>query len=397
MPAESTRVIALRAFYLCAYIAVGISTPYLSPYLRDLGFSGSQIAAVLSMAPIANLGAPLLWAWLADRTRRHDRVLRVTCLGSAFGMALFLLARQFRLVLAAYAVAVLFNVGISPVVDTLAVAASREGAGYGRIRMWGSFGFLLAAVGGGLLLTARGGRPADPLVPGLMFAGLFAAGLASFGIEGRGAATHPRLRLADVLALWRDRRFRLLLLVGPLHWMGLAPYNAFFGLFIRQRGLPPAVGGASFAVGVVAEGAVLFAFASFRRRAQMESLLALSFAATVLRWLLVWRAHAAGWVIALQALHGLSFGLFWIAGISLLNECVPGPLRATGQAIYLVAMLGLGNLVGYHATGLIFDAGQDIAPAFLAAGLLELLPLAIVLGAARRARAPAGAASSLPG
>jgi PPP family 3-phenylpropionic acid transporter len=381
-PLSSTRF--LSAFYFCAFISVGISTPYLSPYLSDLGLSGTEIATVLSLIPICNLGVPLGWAWIADRTHRHERVLRVASFGSALGIAILLGARHFRGALVAFAVFALFNVGIGPVVDTLAVGMTSQGRGYGRVRMWGSFGFLVAATVGGALLTMRGGRPADPLVPGLIMGGLLSAGLMSFFVKGHATARLHKPHFSDVAALWRDRRFRLLLGVALLHWMALAPYNVFFGLLLRTRHLAPAVGGAAFAVGVIAEGAVMFWFTALRRAFRLETLLCISFAATVLRWLLVWRTHSPVLMVALQAGHGLTFGLFWITGITLLNEIVPAPVRATGQALYLAAMLGLGSLIGYHVTGLILDRCHDVGPAFLLAGLVELLPLAIVWRTTRR-------------
>jgi len=386
IPATSSRLLA--AFYVCAFISVGIATPYLSPYLSDLGLSGGQIATVLSLLPICNLGVPLLWGWIADRTHRHDRVLRVAAFGSALGVALLARATTFRAALPAYALFAVFNVGVGPVVDTLAVASSPQGRGYGRVRLWGSFGFLVAAALGGLVLAARGSRPADPLVPLMMLGGLCAAGAMSFAIRRNPQAHRPKPHLADMAALWRDRRFRLLLLIAGLHWMALAPYNVFFGLLLRNRHLSPAVGGAAFAVGVIAEGAVMYWFSNLRRAFRLETLLCVAFAATVLRWALVSWVGSAFWMVALQALHGLTFGLFWITGISLLNEIVPASVRATGQALYLAAMLGLGSLIGYRATGLILDLFHDVGPAFRTAALIELIPLAIVWRVRRRIPGP---------
>jgi len=212
----------------------------------------------------------------------------------------------------------------------------------------------------------------------MMAFGLCGAGATSFALRRNPAAHRPRPRLREVAALWRDRRFRLLLLLAGLHWMAMAPYNVFFGLLLRNRHLSPVVGGAAFAIGVIAEGAIMFWFSDLRRAFRLETLLYVAFATTVLRWALVSWVGSAFWMIALQALHGLTFGLFWITGIALLNEIVPPTIRATGQALYLAAMLGAGSLIGYHATGLILDVFHDVGPAFRAAAVIELVPLAIV-------------------
>ncbi|HEY8925462.1 MAG TPA: MFS transporter [Polyangia bacterium] len=383
---ESTRV--LRVFYFCAFISVGISTPNLSPYLRDRGLSGQQIATVMSLVPLCNLGVPLLWGWIADRTHRHERVLRVACLGGAIAIFLLGFAQRFESLLTAYGLFAAFNVGVTPVADTLAVAGSPDGRGYGRVRVWGSIGFLAAAVTGGALLTWRRSVGGYPLVPLLMGGGLVAATVVAFRI--RAPATRPLARphFAELRALLRDRRFRLLLVVGMVHWMALAPYNAFFGLFLRGRHLPPSVGGAAFATGVVAEGLVLYGFTALRRHFKLETLLAISFGATAVRWILTWSTWSPGPLIALQAVHGLTFGLFWITGMALLNEIVPKALRATGQAVYLMAILGAGSLTGYHATGLALDLWRDVGRALLVAGLVEIVPLVLILRAGSR-RAPA--------
>src|SRR6185295_6618443 len=145
-------------------------------------------------------------------------------------------------VFASYLLFGLFSVGIGTLVDSVAIARVLAGARYGRIRVWGSLGYVLSALGVGLALTRRGGRAADPLVPLLMAASYLGALLATRQLGGTGEPSR-RPHWRDVRALLRDRRFRFLLLLAPLHWIGCAPYNIFFGIFVRDRGLPPFVVG----------------------------------------------------------------------------------------------------------------------------------------------------------
>jgi len=58
---------------------------------------------------------------------------------------------------------------------------------------------------------------------------------------------------------------------------------------------------------------------------------------------------------------------------------VPGPLRATGQALYTAVVFGAGNALGYQLSGLALDQFGRAAPLFAVAGLVELLPLAGLL------------------
>ena len=102
------------------------------------------------------------------------------------------------------------------------------------------------------------------------------------------------------------------------------------------------------------------------------------------RWSLVPFAPAMPSVVPLQRLHALQCGLFWGAGIALVGDCVPPVLRATGQSLCVTSMLGLGNVLGYLATGLIYDAGGTVDPAFWGAAAQEFVQLALVLHARAR-------------
>lgn len=181
----------IQPIYFFYFMSVGVSMPFFSPYLRGLGLSGRQIATILAIAPLLNMGVPLFWAWTADRTRRHARILSAICLGAFCGYAPLLVARTFWPVLGSYLVFGVFSVGIGSLVDSVAIARVRQGEDYGRIRVWGSVGYMASAIGVGALLTLRGGRAADIPVPSAVAAALLATFLATLQHHGAGEAPEP--------------------------------------------------------------------------------------------------------------------------------------------------------------------------------------------------------------
>ena len=107
------------------------------------------------MSPLLALAVPLAWAYLADRTHRHDRVLRVVIGGAWLGFTPMLFAAQLRRPsCASWALYALFAVAVGGLADAFAVARVRAGAVYGRLRLWGSVGYVVAAVAVGALLSA---------------------------------------------------------------------------------------------------------------------------------------------------------------------------------------------------------------------------------------------------
>ena len=376
----------IEVVYFFLFQSVAINMAYMPAHMRALGLSGRQISTVSAVAPVMSLVVPLGWAWLADRTRRHDRVLRLIAAGACLGFVPVLFARGFAAVLVGYIGYALFSVGLGGITDALAVSRVRAGAVYGRLRLWGSLGYVLAClVGGALLGDGNTGRLAGELAPLMMCLALAATLLASLWIRGSGEDS-VRPRAGDVRALLGDGRFRLLLLAGALHWVCMAPYNVYFGIFLRELGLPPLAWGAAFSVGVLAEMLVLLWFHRLEARFALHHLLAAAFLASSLRWLAVAVVHAPAALIFLQVLHGMTFGLFWSAAIALVGTTVPAPVRATGQALLVVA-INVGAVIGNSVAGRLYYASGPRA-LFLIAAVAEVAPLLVVLRAGRRLSAP---------
>src|SRR5205823_14640452 len=173
----------------------------------------------------------------------------------------------------------------------------------------------------------------------------------------------PSAHLGEVRALFSDRRLLLLLAAGAVHAATTACYQ-FFGVLVRDVGLSSTVTGAGMAFGVAAEVLCLFAFPWLERRFALGTLLAFSFAATSLRWLLVSRADGAAWLVVLQGFHGLTFGLYWAASIRTLEHLVPPRLRATGQTTFSAVTFAVGGAIGYRAAGFAYDRLGGASPVF---------------------------------
>ena len=375
----------IEVFYFFSMMVIGVNAPYFPPYLQGLGFSGRQISVVLSVPPLLALGVPLTWAWIADRTKQHARVLRIICAGAALACLPLLVVRRFSTILPAYFVYATFYIGMGGMTDSLAIARMQAGGDYGRMRVWGSAGCMVAALVTGVLLTLHGTGGADPLVPFLMMVALTAAVIASRKLTGMGeSGARPHLR--DLKTLFASDRYRLLLIAAPLHWACCAPYNSFFGILMHDRHLPPVALGVAFCMGVAGEMLIFVRFAWLRARFDLDTMLAIAFAGSGVRWLLISQATSTAAIMVLQLAHCLTYGLFWAAGVAVVGESAPAQLRATGQAFFVLSVVGIGNILGNTATGAIYDLGGGAGYAFLAAGFAELIPAAIALTARRRRR-----------
>jgi len=147
---------------------------------------------------------------------------------------------------------------------------------------------------------------------------------------------------------------------------------------LHDRGFPATTTSYAFVVGSGAEILLFASYARLRRRFRLTSLLAASFGVSAVHWWIVAYTRSAFLIVSTQALHALTFGMFWATCLAWIAECVPPPLRATGQVLFST-LLGLGAIVGFPLVGAIYDATHGASAAFAAAGVVELLPLGLVL------------------
>jgi PPP family 3-phenylpropionic acid transporter len=379
---------SLRALYFLYYGNVGTYLPFFAVYLQGLGFSGQQIG-VIQMLPSFPL-APLVavgWATYADHRATPQAALRRATGWVALAVLLLPFARTPVEVGAVVVLMALGDRAVVPLTDSVTIEWTRENpaVSYARIRLFGSLGFVVLTVVVGRLLTLRGGRPADVLVPAVV-----ASCVIGYALVARGVPATPRHgeRPApqDMLALLRDRRLWLLLGPAAIHWAACAPYHVFFGVLVRDLGLPDDVTSAGMAIGVVAEILVLLAFPRLERRVPLRGLFAVAMLGSAVRWALLSRATHPATVAGLQALHGLSFGLFWGSAMQALADLVPARLRATGQAVFTGVVFGGANAVGYALSGAGYDRLGGAAPLFAWAAGLELVAVLALAAGARAAR-----------
>lgn len=361
--------------YIGLFGATGILLPYLPPYLKGLGFTGTEIAVVGALPAALQIGAPLLFGFAADRTRRPVWILRIAAAGAAVAFSPMLLVHGFvavALVMAGYAV---FSTTISPLSDTVAVVEARRlGTDYARLRLWGSIAFIATSYAFGAWLSGAG--HARDVVPfGLAL--LVVTALATFAL--RPGVPAPKVpHLAEARALMRRPALLWFLAAAMLHWAALGPFHVLFAIHLADLGVDPRSTGAGLAIAVAAEVVVMWSFRRIRQWLPLYPLLALAFVSSALRWFLTARLDGGVLLAAVQAIHGLSFGAFFVASIAHLERTVPEHLRATGRTLFGAVGFGIGGVIGILGAGMLYDAGGGRL-AFEVAAVVDLLaPLCLL-------------------
>lgn len=365
-------------FYFALYASVGITLAYLPPYFQSLGFSGKQIALAVSLQPLLMIVVPPVWGFLADRTRRPVLLLRIACVGAFLAFSPMLVATTVPAVVATLGIFALFSTTLASLIDSVAVVeARRMGTDYARLRLWGSVGFVAASYAFGLWLS-HGGDAHDAVWWALAaMAGHATAAQLVRPAPDAAIAAPPSVREAGQLL----RRPALLVFFAAamLHWAAMAPYHMLFAIHLRDLGASATSVGAGFALAVSAEVVVMWRFRDLIRRLPIERLMFVAFASGIVRFLITGLSQDGTVIAVAQALHGLTYGAFYVCAILWLEREVAPRLRATGRALYSSLVYGIGGVLGNAVAGALYDAGGGSLAFLVAAGMDFVPPLLLVL------------------
>lgn len=375
MPAIREQL-GLAPVYLFYYAALGILIPYWSPYLKSIGLTPVQIGQLTAIYLAWRLLAPPAWGWLADHSGRRMGLVRVAAVAGALAFAAVQYQFTFEGLAFWLSMFAVFWTALLPQyeVNTLSVLGPRIAA-YGRIRLWGSVGFIMAVTLGGWWFARSGVGGVPVIIAALAALVALSSFLAPVGARLARDTPSPPFR-----GLLRERRVITLLLVSLLMQAAFGPYYVFFTLYLEQLGYSRALIGMLWALGVAAEILVFiyspWLFQRFTRRA----LLGVALACTVVRWAIMAGAARHLWLLVLaQVLHMASFGLFHAVAVVCIHEFFPGRTHGRGQALYSSIGFGAGGALGSLYSGYAWTMFGPSAMFWMATALVLVAGLVAAL------------------
>lgn len=366
-------------FYLGYYGALGAYTPYIGRWLVSQDHGGYVVGAMLALWYAGRIVAPPLWSRLTGDSGAPGRWLVAGCVLATLGFAMFAgvgsLAGLFA-VMAWFALS--FN-AVMPQFEAMTLSAlGNRSDQYGRIRVWGSVGFLLVAGTYGWLLDRLG----DAMFVWLTLPWLVLTVAAAW--LHRHDPPHRRVGATPREALWRRPGTRRLLGVALLMQMGFGPFYVFYTLHLQGHGHDGSAVGALWAIGVLCEIVMFWQAPALVRRFGAFRLMAACLVVTALRWWLV--AVAGGsfaWMAVAQTTHALSFAVFHAGCMRRMAELFPArhDMVAAQGMLYGISG-GIGGVLGAGVAAVAWQHGGGRA-AFVAGAVATVLALLLHLNAAR--------------
>lgn len=374
--AHSRRTLAACAALSCAYFAaIGGFNPYAPLWYKELGLPVVAIGLLVSLQSWTRLFAPYAWGALADRTGKRVQIVRWAALLSAIAGLGFLLPPQLATVAIATFLMFAFNAAIVPSTEAVVAAQIMTADGgmdarrYGRVRVWGSIGFLASVVLAGWWYEWIGMKAFAATTVVL----LFAVAVAAWRVPKQPATPHGHEAAPPISAVLRRPEVAWFFTGLFLTVLAHSAMYAFFSLYLDSLGHGKAVVGGLWAVSVVVEIGWFMLQGRLLERGTLHAWLVGAALATALRFALTAAFADSLAIVALaQALHAITFAAQHTACIALITRYFPGPLRGRGQALYSVLGYGCSGVLG-SVGGAWLVSHHGYAAVFWAAAIAALL------------------------
>ncbi|MDA0748166.1 MAG: major facilitator superfamily domain-containing protein 6 [bacterium] len=369
---------APKAFYFFFFAALGALSPYLVLYYQDLGFTGRQIGLLAGIPPLIALVSSPFWGAVADARQRHKQVLVLAMAGTLIAAGLLSQTTQLFWLLPVVSLYAFCLAPVIPLVDNavLDLLGDRRDE-YGRLRLWGTIGWGVSAVGVGVL-AERGGLG----WPFGCFLVLMSGGLLAGACLPAGPVKARRPFWVGFRELMGKRAW--VVLMGTVFIVGVcsAIVRNFLFLHLESLGAGRDLMGLSLTFAVVGELPVFFFSDRMLRRWGPRGLLIFSILAFSLQAFLFSLMWVPWLVLPFQMLHGPSFSALLTARIAYAKEIAPEGLGATAQGLLSGVSAGLASSAGALIGGVLYD-GVGAVVAFRWASAGALLGLGLLLAAGR--------------
>ena len=348
---------AFGSFFFLYFAYVGLVSPYASLFFVDRGFSVIEIAVLMSMLQITRIVGPFSWGWLSDYLSNRIGIIRVcACLAALVFLCIFYLQDYIGFFIWMFVLHTILSSQM-PLGETATIHALYKDNSfdkrYGRLRLWGSIGFIAMVLFAGELFQRKG----IELYPYVGTVILFSLAAITFGLHEPKMERRKMVR-GELFTVLLNPDVRWFLVSGFFMIFAHASLYVFYSLYLANLGYDKFQIGLFWALGVAAEVLFFYFQNKVLSRVDSEIILQGAFGIGVVRFILIAFFPTTIVLMLAQLMHAGTFAAHHSAATKLLQRWFTGPLQARGQAIMATVSYGLGGTIGGLCAGWIWDLFQ---------------------------------------
>jgi len=345
-----------KLFYVVQFVGVGMFAPYVAMYFIRKDLTNLQAGSLVALVSFVGFIAQPIWGIISDKYNVTRLLVTISCWTTSVIILTYTLTDRFEYLVI---IVTLFSVMRSPIHANVAALAlhhlelngTREE--YGKFRLWGSIGFIIATIiSGGLFFE-------DNLTTAIyVFSGcLIVLGFISLKLPDRSVSSNVQWR--DSIALIADSQVLRIFLLGIICvgiTLGIA--DQYLVVYLDEINASSWIVGFTVAVTALPEIPIMSYAKTIIRKWGLRITYVVGISALPIRWLFNVLVTDPNIALPVQALHGIAMSALLAVGVIFVDNILPKDLRASGQALYLSSLYGLGPAIGLLLGGLLMSSGS---------------------------------------
>ena len=362
----------LRAFMFTIFGTTALVISYFPLYYKELGFTSAQIGYLYAAGPLISIFANMIWSLASDKHQTLKKIMIILIAGQLLMLLIMTHASGFTAVFVIITTFYFFYYPVYPLSDTMAIqTAQRYGRSFTVIRVFGSLGYAFFALGIGYVISIAGPSWTLEIGIGIGAATLLSSLLLRDGVKQKAEG----IGMADLMKVLRSKEivwfFACVFTLALAHRMN----EAFLTLTLSQLGAGESLIGWSLMISAISEIPIFYLLSKYGDKIKELPLLAFASLMYALRFLLMGLAADPISVMAVQTLHSVTFGVFYVTAVRYITRLVPGRYRATGMALFTVFWSSASGLISGTFGGIMFEAAGRHSFYYLATALALLASL----------------------
>ena len=327
--------------------------PYLGLFLSAKGVTGVQLGSLLGLIPLVQIFVQPIWGYLSDILKIRRLVLGGSLIVLSLPTVMLLFVNRFGSILV---MIILFAIVYTPYVPissalTLEYLESLRLQGeFGKLRLWGSVGFVVASLLSGTFLVENHQSMLIYLFAGLMaLSGMIALRLPD-------VKSQERMDWMEGLKLLPQHPPLLVFFMGMGLIGGVISISTQY-LPVHLDNIHAAgwVMGSVVALQAITEIPLMSQSNKIAKKLGIQTAILAGTLILPVRFILYSMIGNPVWFLPVQLMHGVTILSMMVFGPLYVSEGLPAKWRATGQGLYTTFYGGLGSSLGLFMAGVLED------------------------------------------
>lgn len=357
----SRNINVLKVTFAMTFMGMAAYLIFSRLYFPKAGLSNSQFGLLFSIPGIVLILSQPAWSLFTDYTGSSKTNFQIMLTGSAGFLLIFYFAQDFFLnhftvLLILMGLFALFYTARGPVGNSLALSFLRgSDEGFGRIRLWSSVGWAVAAI---LVAYFLSRTSLDLLFPAASVFFL-ASAIAMYPLK---SPTRETLRTVNIFkseeiqGALKNKRMWIFLSCLFLLWVGVSGAMIFLPIYLDEHfGFDLLTLGIFYAVMALAEVPFFYHGDDITESIGIRAFLIVGFAALSATWLILGLFTTPLMAFGILFIRGVGFSFVYLGSVNYMDMEVTEKTRTVGQSLFTMVSFGIAGVLGRSTFGFIAD------------------------------------------